>query len=128
MTTGIMILSLQRYPYYDTISIKGLILQRIMILSSSPIMQYFLMNLVDFVKLDYLKRYLTLLPHPSNINFATILTNMFSKQKYFLFSYFVNSDKIKSLQTLHHAPPNPTAITSSKRYNSVRNKIKGKVH
>ena len=32
----------------------------------------------------------------SNISFSTILTNIFAKQKSFLFSYFVNLDKKSS--------------------------------
>ena len=37
----------------------------------------------------------------SNISFATILTNIFAKQKFFLFSYFVNLDKKKKKKYTH---------------------------
>ena len=51
-----------------------------------------LMNFFDFIK----NRLLVKIPNItdlSNISFGTILTNIFAKQKSFLFSYCVNYDK-----------------------------------
>ena len=54
-----------------------------MILSAFPNQ----MNSVNFIKMP------VKIPNITNFSFSTILTNIFAKQKSFLFSYFVNLDK-----------------------------------
>ena len=54
-----------------------------------------LMNLIDFIKKTGLPLKIPNITALSSISFTTILTNIFAKQKSFLFSYFVNLDKKK---------------------------------
>ena len=46
------------------------------------------MNFVDFIKMR-----LPNITALSNISFAIILTHIFAKQKFFVFSYFINFDQ-----------------------------------
>ena len=81
----------QRNPYHDTITIKALVSGCIKILSAFPNQ----MNLDDFIKTGLPVK----IPNVavlSSISFAIILTNILAKQKFFLFSYFVNLDKKKA--------------------------------
>ena len=73
----------QRNPYHYTFTIKGLISRCIMILSvfTNQCLKTGLPVKIPNITAS------------SNISFATILTNIFAKQKSFLFSYFVNLNK-----------------------------------
>ena len=77
----------QRNPYYDTITIKGLISWCITILSAFPNQ----MNFIDFIKIG-LPVKIPSITALWNISFAIILTNIFASRS-FLFSYFVNLDR-----------------------------------